>query len=80
MKQLGRIISLITILRTLCVWHSRDIYMRFKVIDKRPVLIGSTIHKKKIGQVLEAKRIQKGKKAKRNPHIREPHLQLKGRI
>ena len=54
--------------------------MRFKVTDKRPVLIGSTIHKKKIGQVLEAKRIQKGKNAKRNPHIRKPHLQLKGRI
>ena len=53
--------------------------MRFKVIDKRPVLIGSTIHKKKIGQVLEARTL-KSKKAKRNPHIREPHLQLKGRI
>ena len=52
------------------------------MIDKRPVLTGSTIHEKKIGQVLEAGTLKskKEKNAKRNPHIRKPHLQLKGRI
>ena len=42
--------------------------MRFKVIDKRPVLIGSTIHKKKIGKVLEARTL-KSKKEKRQKGI-----------
>ena len=42
--------------------------MRFKVIDKRPVLVGSTIHKKKTGLVLKA-RILKAKKEKRQKGI-----------
>ena len=37
--------------------------MRFKVIDKSPVLIGSTIHKKKIGQVLEARTLKSKKES-----------------